>query len=282
MAQRRRKTVRGRKLSSELRRLREKSDMSGEYVAERLGWSQSKVSRIETGRTSVQAKELTQLLELYGVPDGGRDQFFDLAKGAQVKGWWDDFADTLPRDYTTYIELENEASSNLVFSAQIVPGILQTEDYARCVIQSALLISPPGETNRRVQVRMERQARLMQDTARSFSVIIDEAVLRRKVGGDEVMTAQLDHLMESSKKENVNLQVLPFSCGEHPASAGEFALLQFPGDDDEDVVHVEAIGSSLYIEDETTVFRYTLAFNQLCTSALTPSESMDFIGSLLE
>lgn len=282
MVQRRRRTVRGRKLSSELRILREKSNLSGEAVAESLGWSQSKISRIETGRTSVQSKELTQLLTLYGVPEDDRDRYFDLGKGAKVKGWWDDYADAIPRDYTTYIELENEAATICAFSSLVVPGILQTEEYAQRVIKSALLISPPGEINRRVQVRMERQSRLMRDASRSFSVVLDEAVLRRWVGGDKIMRVQLEHLVNSAESGNVTLQVLPFGVGEHPASAGEFAILQFPGAEDDDVVHVEAIGSSLYIEDETTVFRYTLAFNQLCVSALTPSESVSFIASLLE
>ena len=282
MRQRRRKTVRGRKLSTELRSLREKSGMSGEHVASSLGWSQSKVSRIETGRTPAQPKELKQILDLYGLPEQDHDRYLDLAKGSRVKGWWDDYGDTIPRDYATYIELENEASSILTFAPQVVTGILQTEEYARHIIRSALLISPAGEINRRVQVRMERQKRLLGDPSRTFTVVLDEATLTRWVGSDEVMHEQLSHLLESSQRSNVTLQILPFRTGEHPASAGEFTILQFPEEEDEDVVHVEAIGSSLYIEDETTVFRYTLAFNKLCMSALPPSDSMDFIRSLIE
>lgn len=282
MPQRRRRTVRGRKLSSELRRLRERMKMSGDHVAEELNWSQSKVSRIETGRTPVTQKDLRQLLELYEVPEDEHEKYVELSRGAGVKGWWDDYADAIPRDYATYIELENEACSLRTFAPQIVTGLLQTEEYARRVIASALLISPPGEVNRRVKVRMERQERLMRDGARSIAVVLDEAVLHRQVGGPQVMRGQLEHLLEAAQRDNVTIQIMPFSVGEHPASAGEFTILGFPGEGDDDVAHVEAIASSLYIEDETKVFRYTLAFNQLCVSALTPEKSVDRIASLLE
>ncbi|MEV2279254.1 helix-turn-helix transcriptional regulator [Nocardiopsis sp. NPDC049922] len=280
--QQRRRTVRGRKLSSELRRLREKSGMSGEQVAERLGWSQSKVSRIETGRTSVQPKELRRLLDLYGIPEERHGRYVDLRRGAKVKGWWDDYADAIPRDYANYIELENEASSVAIFTPQVVTGILQTEEYAREIIQAALLFSPPGEVKRRIKVRMERQERFLSDESRTLDVVLDEAVLRRQIGTSMTMREQLLHLLVLMGRSNINLQVLSASSGAHPSTAGEFTILGFPGEDDDDVVHVEAMTSSLYVEEEAQVFYYRLAYNRLCELALSPAESRAFIESLVE
>lgn len=282
MAQRRKKTVRGRRLSMELKRLREAAGFSGEQVASSLQWSQSKVSRIETGRIAVSSKDLRALLDLYELPEEKQDKYFELGRGARLKGWWEAYADAIPRDYVDYIELEIAASSLLIFSPQIINGILQTEDYARCLVQSALLISPPGEVNRRVKVRMERQERLGADHSRTLSIVIDEAALLRRVGGAEVMRAQLRHLLSCAEEENVTLRVLPNVVGEHPATAGEFTILRFPDEGDADVVHVEAMTSSLYIEEEAEVFRYVLAFNKLCSLALDPEASRQFIEGILK
>lgn len=282
MAQRRKKTVRGRRLSMELKRLREAAGLSGDQVASRLQWSQSKVSRVETGRIAVGSKDLRTLLDLYGLPEDQQDKYFELGRGAKVKGWWEAYADAIPRDYVDYIELESAASSLLIYSPQIVNGILQTEDYAQRLVQSALLISPPGEVTRRVKVRMERQKRLDTDLSRTLTIVLDEAVLQRQVGGPAVMRSQLHHLLACSEKENVILRVLPNGVGEHPATAGEFTILQFPDDGDADVVHVEAMTSSLYIEEEAEVFRYGLAFNKLCSLALDPEASKQFIRRVLE
>ncbi|WP_028647494.1 helix-turn-helix transcriptional regulator [Nocardiopsis sp. CNT312] len=282
MTQRRKKTVRGRRLSMELKRLREAAGLSGEQAASRLQWSQSKVSRIETGRIAVSNKDLRALLDLYQVPQDKRDRCFELAKGAKIKGWWEAYADAIPRDYADYIELENAACSVLTYSPQIVSGVLQTEEYAQRVVQSALLISPPGEVARRVKVRMERQERLMSDHARTLSVVLDEAALQRHVGGPKVMEEQLRHLVSLAEQPNLTVRVLLSASGEHPATAGEFTILKFPDSDDTDVVHVEAMTSSLYVEEEAEVFRYVLAFNQLCSMALSPSESTALITELAD
>ncbi|MBB6171250.1 hypothetical protein HNR23_001310 [Nocardiopsis mwathae] len=247
-----------------------------------MSWSQSKVSRVENGRTAVSTKDLRDLLTLYGVPEVRRGSYIELGKGARVKGWWDDYADAIPQDYANYIGLETEAAQVLSYAPQVVTGILQTEDYARHVIRAALLISPPGEVNRRIKVRMERQERFINDPSRSLSVVLDEAALRRKVGGREVMQEQLSWLLAVAERDNVTLRVSPYEVGEHPATAGEFTILQFPEDGDPDVVHVEAMTSSLYVEEEADVFRYTLAFNQLCTMALPPEKTRAFMASLLD
>lgn len=282
MTQRRKKTVRGRRLSIELKRLREAAGLSGEQVASHLEWSQSKVSRIETGRIAVSNKDLRSLLALYEVSEDKQDRCFELAKGANVKGWWAAYTDAIPRDYADYIELESAACSILTYSPQVISGILQTEEYAQRVVQSALLISPPGEVARRVKVRMERQERLSIDPSRALSVILDEAALRRQVGGPDAMAAQLKHLLALAEQPNFTIRVLPGVVGEHPATSGEFTILQFPDSDDADVVHVEAMTSSLYVEEEAEVFRYVLAFNQLCTLALSPSESSEFIAAVID
>jgi transcriptional regulator with XRE-family HTH domain len=256
--------------------------MSGEQVAERLGWSQSKVSRIETGRTQVQPKELRKILELYKVPEERHERYFELSKGAKVKGWWDEYADAIPRDYANYIELENEACSVATFAPQVVTGILQTEEYAREIIQAALLFSPPGEVKRRIKVRMERQQRFLADKTRTLNVVLDEAALRRQIGGPEVMQGQFRHLLSLMERANINIQVLMAASGAHPSTAGEFTILGFPGEEDDDVVHVEAMTSSLYVEEEAQVFYYRLAYNQLGTLATPPSGSRAFVESLLE
>lgn len=266
----------------ELKRLREATGLSGEQVASRLSWSQSKVSRIETGRIAVSGKDLRLLLNLYGVPEDKQDKYLELGKGVKLKGWWEAYADAIPRDYVDYIELESAASSLLIYSPQIINGILQTEEYARRLVQAALLISPPGEVTRRVKVRMERQERLAADLSRDLSIVLDEASLRRQVGGPDVMRAQLAHLLTCAEQGNVAIRVLPNEVGEHPATAGEFTILRFPDDEDADVVHVEAMTSSLYVEEEAEVFRYVLAFNQLCSLALDPEASSAFIEKVLE
>lgn len=266
----------------ELKKLREAAELSGEQVASRLEWSQSKVSRIETGRIAVSAKDLRSLLDLYEVPEDEQERCLELAKGASVKGWWAAYADAIPRDYADYIELESAACSILTYSPQIISGILQTEDYAQRVVQSALLISPPGEVKRRVRVRMERQERLASARTQTLSVILDEASLRRRVGGPAVMKDQLKHLLRLAEHTNFTIRILPSETGEHPATAGEFTILQFPDSYDADVVHVEAMTSSLYVEEEAEVFRYALAFNQLCSLALSPAESGEFIAAMAD
>ncbi|MEU9886602.1 helix-turn-helix transcriptional regulator [Sphaerisporangium sp. NPDC051011] len=273
-------TVRRRRLASDLRRMREKAELTMEQVAERLGWSITKVSRIETSKVGVTVKDVGLLLDLYELTPSRRAEVLTLARDAQKKGWWEGYGD-LPTEYATYIGLEAATTSIRSFAPEIVPGLLQTEDYARAVIRAALITSPPGEIERRVEVRMARQARLsQQDPLRLWSVL-DEATLRRLVGGPDVMRAQLRHLADLAETPNITLQVLPFAVGAHAATSGAFSIFEFPEQVDADVVFLENLTGSLYVEKETDVYRYTLAFDHLRAKARDPDESRRCITEMI-
>lgn len=275
-------TVRRRRLAGELRRLRERNEMTIEVAAERLGWSTAKVSRVETARTGITAPDLTTMLDLYEVDDERRVALHALARTSRRRGWWDAYADSTPSDYATYIELESEAAFMRSYDPLIVNGLLQTEDYAREIIRAALMaLSPPAEIERRVEVRMTRQQLLRQgDSPLRFWTIINESVLQHHVGSPEVMAAQYAKLAEFAARDNVTIQVLPSSKGAHPATAGQFAIMEFREPYDPEVVHVENVTSSLYVEDEVEIYRYTLAFDHLRALALDPEESRELISEL--
>ena len=278
MAERRAPSVRSRQLAVELRRLREEATLTGEEVASRLGWSAAKVSRMETARTAVAPADLQLLLDLYGISGQHRERLIELGRTARQRGWWDAYADMLGPEYATLIALESEAESAGWYAAQIVPGLLQTEEYAREIIRSTLLISPPGEVERRVQVRMSRQRVLTRDNPLDLSVVLDEAALERQVGGAGVMRAQLHYLAEVAGSPNVRIQVLPNAAGAHPAVTGEFTILRFPELIAPDVVYLEHMTSNIYVEREAEVFRYNLALERLSTLAVGHEESVALIA----
>jgi transcriptional regulator with XRE-family HTH domain len=282
MADRRAPSVRARQLAAELRRLRDEARLTGEEVSERLGWSPAKVSRIETARTAITATDLSRLLDLYQVAGQRRDRLAELGRSAGERGWWDAYADTLGPEYATLIAMEAQAERVRWYAAQIVPGLLQTEQYAREIIASTLLISPPGEIERRVQVRMTRQHILRNQTPLRLSVVLDEGVLLRRVGGPPVMQKQLEHLVQAAGWPNVELRVLLNQAGAHPAITGEFTILGFPELISPDVVYLEHMTSNIYVEHEAEVYRYNLAFDRLLAMALEPEESRDLIARLAE
>ncbi|MFF5208653.1 helix-turn-helix domain-containing protein [Streptosporangium sp. NPDC000396] len=270
-------TVRRRRLASELRRLRERRQLTLEEVAERLAWSATKVSRIETCRVGVTLKDVGRLLDFYEVSASRREELIDLARDSRKKGWWQAY-DDLPTEYATYIGLEAETASMRGFAAMIVPGLLQTEEYARAVIRGALVISPPGEIERRVEVRMARQTLLFRDNPLRFWTILDEATIRRAIGDSAVMQCQLKRLLEVADLPNITVQVLPFAVGAHAATGGAFHILEFPQPADPGVVFVENLTGNLYVEREADVYRYTVAFDHLCAKALDPDDSRRFIA----
>jgi len=269
-------------LARELRRLREAAQLTGEAAAAQLGWSSAKVSRIETARTPVTLSDLRKLLDLYGARDIDLQRMEDMARAARQRGWWDTYAGDLPLEYTTYIGLEAEASLLRSYNVLVLHGLLQTEDYARVVLKSLLLISP-GEVDRGVRVRRLRQKRLSQEDGvpLTLRVVLDEAVLRRHIGGPEVMRRQLQHLVDVAQLPNVELQVLPYAAGAHPASASAFTILQFPRSSEPEITSVELLDGHLFIEGERDVYRYTLVFDGLSTKALNPDESLGFIREVI-
>jgi transcriptional regulator with XRE-family HTH domain len=270
-------SVRARQLAAELRRLRDAARLTGEEVAGQLGWSPSKVSRIETGQTSPGAADLRRMLDIYEVTGTQRDRLERLAQSSDQRGWWDAYTDTLAPEYTALIALEAESESVRWYAPMMVPGLLQTERYAREVIRSGLLIAPPGEVERRVQVKMTRQRVLTRDDPLQMAVVIDEASILRTIGGPQVMREQLGHMTAMAARPNITVQVLPLDAGAHPALNGEFTILTFPDLVAPDVVYLENMASDLYVESEAEVYRYGLAFDRLRELALSPGESAELI-----
>jgi transcriptional regulator with XRE-family HTH domain len=277
-------TVRRRRLAAELRRLRDRGELTLEEAAGQLGWSITKVSRIETSRVGVQPDDLKKMLDLYGVEGDRRTGLMSLSRAARTKGWWDAYADSLPSDYASYIGLEADTSALRCYDVQTVNGLLQTEDYAREVIGSALMaMAPPAEVERRVEVRQTRQRLLRRDAQPlRFWTVIDEAALRRVTGSRHVMRAQCARLLELARLPNITIQVLPDSAGAHPGTAGAFAIMEFAERHDPAVVYIETMTSSQYVENDAAVYRYTLAFDQLRTLALSAQESSAVIARFAE
>ena len=269
-------TVSRRRLGSELRKLREQKGMTAEEVAARLLVSQSKISRLENGRRSISQRDVRDLCGVYGVEDRRIvDSLMQMAKESRQQGWWHAFGDV---PYSVYIGLETDAASLRVFEPQMVPGLLQTKDYAEAVITGSLPEAPPDQVGKRVSVRMRRQERItdLDDPLRLWAVI-DEASLRRRVGSADIMRDQLAHLVEMAALPHVTVQVLPFSAGAHPGLNGQFAILEFADATDASVVYLEGITSDLYLEKDSDVHSYSVMYEHLRAQALSAEESRQFI-----
>jgi len=274
-------TIRRRRLAVELRRLRERADLTGDQAAERLGWSGSKISRIETHRIGVKPADLRKLLDLYGIDAPHREELQALAQESTRTSPLDSVVAGLPADYAEYLQAEVEARSIWNWDPLIIPGLLQTEAYSRAVhlgYQSMFRL-PPKDTERRIQLRQTRQKLLTRDPPLELSVVIDESVLRRKLGDRTVMRAQLLHLAEVSSMPNVEIRVLRLE-GAHPVGTGAFSYMQFPQVHDvplRDMVTVEHLTGSYYLEDEEHTFRYHVMFDSLRQEAIDEGQSRDLI-----
>jgi transcriptional regulator with XRE-family HTH domain len=270
-------TLRGRRLAADLMRHREASGLSREEAARRLEWSTSTIFRIETGRSRPQPGNVRVLLDLYGVTGPERDGLIQLARDARQPGWWHSFRDVLPNPYEVYIGLEAGASSIRNFEPVVIPGLIQTEDYARAMFRNGPRELDRDEVERRVEVRMARQQILVRaDRPRLWSVI-DEAAIRRVVGGTEVMRGQLRHLADCAEQGKTTIQVVPFGAGAHAGTTGPFVILEFLEPTDPAVVYVETLAGDIYLEERTDVDRYTLAFDRLLAAALHPDDSVRLI-----
>ncbi|MEU9888273.1 helix-turn-helix transcriptional regulator [Sphaerisporangium sp. NPDC051011] len=275
-------SVRGRQLISELKRLREGAQLIQAEVAERLDWHPTKVFRIETGRTSPHPNDVRALLDLYGLTDQGeRDGLIDLARNARKRGWWYAYRDILPSQYQVYIGLESEAASIRSFELAAVNGLLQTEEYARALMASGPQELEQEEIERRVEVRMTRQKILEKPDGPQLWVILDEAVLRRPVGGPDILRAQLRCLLEASERAKTTIQVIPFSLGAHPGMIGPFSLLGFPQPTDLDIVYMETIAGNLYVEESGEVARYVTAFDHLRAEAHNVRKARDMLNAAM-
>src|SRR5689334_17815272 len=273
-------TLRGRRLAMELQRRREATGMSREEVARRLEWSTSTLFRIETGRSRPQPGNVRSLLELYGVTGAERDGLIQLTREARQPGWWHSFRDVLPNPYEVYIGLEAGAASIRNFEPVVVPGLLQTADYAREIFRNGPRELELEDVERRVEVRMARQEILSREDRPRLWAIIDEAVIHRVVGGVSVMRAQLRHLAEVAQQGKTTIQIVPYRAGAHAGTIGSFVILDYAEASDPDVVYVETLAGDIYLEEQPDVNRYTLAFDRLRAASLHPDDSVQMIERL--
>ncbi len=275
-------TVRRKRLGIELRRLREQAGLTCEDVGQRLDCSGTRISRMETGRISVKPGDVRELLEIYGVAGTEADSLVQLAREARRKGWWHTYGRVLPTWFEAYIGLESEAVRLRDFQSMVIPGLLQTEDYARAVLRAAPNAGSSEDIDRQVALRMQRQAILEQANPPSLWVVLSESVLRVQVGGPSVMRAQLRRLIDAAERSNVTLQVLPFTTAAHVQPISPFTILEFPEAADPTVVYLEHLTGSLFLESEEEVRRYTVVFDHLRAEALGTGQSTSLIAQVAQ
>ena len=275
-------TVRRRRLRIELRRLRQEAGLTGEHVAGELGWSAAKISRLENGTGYVQPVDVAALCDLYGASNDLKDLLKRFAAESKKRDWWQSssYRSAIPSWFGVYVGLEGTSSYLRTYEAEYVPGLFQTADYIREVYRTSRDSRSPEEIDQQVAVRLARQQILTRtEEPPELWAIIGESVLRRRIGSSELMKAQLEHIAETSRLPNVTVQVLPFSVGVHPGMNGPFVILSFPEDSDTDVVYLENMVGSLYVEDSTDVRRYAAAFDHLRANAADPGTSTKMILS---
>jgi transcriptional regulator with XRE-family HTH domain len=271
-------TVRRKRLGIELRRLREEAGFTCEDVGQRLDCSGTRISRIETGRINVRPGDVRELLDIYGITGTEADSLVQLAREARRKGWWHTYGQVLPPWFEAYIGLEAEAVRQRDFQSMVIPGLFQTEDYARAVLRAAPNAGNAEAIDRQVTLRMERQAILNQASPPDLWVVLSESVLRVQVGGPDVMRSQLRHLVDLAGRSNVTLQVLPFTTAAHVHPISPFTILEFPDAADPTVVYLEHLTGSLFLEHEEEVRHYTVVFDHLRAEALGTGQSVELIA----
>ncbi|GAA2726842.1 helix-turn-helix domain-containing protein [Actinocorallia aurantiaca] len=269
-------------VGAQLRRLRERSGISREEAADAIRATHSKISRLELGRSGFKQRDLLDLLDLYGVGGAAeRATLLELARQAGEPGWWQRYQDVMPGWLEPYIGLEQAAAVIRSYEVQFVHGLMQTEDYARAVISIGAEHMPENETERRVVLRLSRQRLLAAPDRPRLWAVLDEAVLRRPLGGRQVMRGQLRHLLELTEDPAVTLQVVPFRVGAHPAAGGPFTILRFPQPDLPDVVYLEQLNSALYLDKPEEVRGYLGAMDRLCVVAESAERTRETLRELL-
>ncbi len=273
--------VRRRLLGAALRRFRESGGYTLDDAARILECDRSKISRIETGQRGIRPKELQELLTEYGVDQARRDALLSIARQARQPGWWQSYSHVLSDAYQDFISLEATAMNILTYEAQLIPGLLQTEDYARAIAAASLVGESQEEREQFVQARLTRQQVLSREKPLQLWAILSEGALRQTVGGREIMNAQLRYLIEiGNHRPNVNLQVLPFAAGAHAATSGSFVIMKFPEAPDLGVVYLEGQTGGIYLESADEVARYTLVFEHLRASALSTPATMHLVDEV--
>ncbi|MFZ0667095.1 MAG: helix-turn-helix transcriptional regulator [Acidimicrobiales bacterium] len=274
-------TVRRRRLAAELRQIRESKGKSGDAVAAALKWSPSKISRYERARTGLRPREVERLLDYYQITGTRRTLLLGLAEDAAHKGWWEQYTDSLTPDYEQFIGLEDEASAIDIWHVDVVTGLLQTEAYARHIISSYSRVEPvtPGMIERLVRVRVQRQKVLNRESGLELSVVLDESVLRRRVGDERVMYEQLRRLAHEIDRPNVTLRILPLDA-QHTVFGESFVIFRFGPDSDamlHDVVSAEHLRNGFSLEGERETYLHRIAFQMLVEASLDPASSKELI-----
>ncbi len=273
-------TVRRRRLAAELRGIRESKGKSGDSVAAALKWSPSKISRYERARTGLRPKEVERLLDYYQITGPRRDLLLALAEDAAQKGWWEEYTATISEDYQQFIGLEYEATSIAIWHVDVVTGLLQTEAYAKHIISSYSRVEPvaPGMIGRLVRIRMRRQQVLDRDGLQ-LSIVLDESVLKRRIGDESVMYEQLQRLAREAERPNLTLQILPLDA-QHTVFGESFVIFGFGEDSDamlQDVVSTEHLRSGFTLEGERETYLHRIAFQMLAQASLDPAASRALI-----
>jgi Domain of unknown function (DUF5753)/Helix-turn-helix domain len=268
-------------LGGQLRTLRKTRRVSREQAGWEIRASESKISRMELGRVPFKERDIADLLTLYGVDDDERAALLSLARQASAPGWWQRFADVIPSWFLSYLGLEESASLIRTYEVQFVPGLLQTAGYARAVIELGYPGAPAEEIDKRTELRRHRQNVLRRSAPPHLWAVIDEAVIRRRVGTSEVMREQVESLIEASRLPHVRLQVIPFGAGGHAPAGCPFAILRFPGRGLPDVVYVEQLTSALYLDKPADVDHYTVAMDNACLIAEPPDRTAAILAGLL-
>ncbi|MFJ5925970.1 helix-turn-helix domain-containing protein [Kitasatospora sp. NPDC092948] len=270
-------------LGSQLRRLRESCAISREDAGYAIRASESKISRMELGRVSFKERDVADLLSLYGLAGGAeRETLLALVREANKSGWWHSYNDVLPNWFQTYMGLEEAAALIRTYEVQFVPGLLQCDEYARAIFAQNRPALADDEIERRVALRARRQKLLTEGRGPKLWAVIDEAALRRPVGGPEVMRAQLEHLVDLAQLPSVILQVMPFRFGAHAGESGAFSVLRFPEQDLPDVVYLEQLTSALYLDKRDDVDEYVQVMERLCVDSLTPQQTLDLLQGILK
>jgi transcriptional regulator with XRE-family HTH domain len=275
-------TVRRMLVGAQLRRLRTDLGLSRAEAAEAIRASEWKIHRLENGQVGFKRRDLVDLLTFYGVTDPDEvEELLEMAADANSPGWWQPYGDLLPAWFRAYVDLEAAAALIRTYEGQLIPGLLQTDDYMRALVHGAHLDDSGGEVGRRVRLRMARQMLLTREQPPRLWAVVDEAALRRPVGGLEVMRAQLERLLEVSKLPNVTLQILPFGTGAHPAMGNSFSILRFPDEELPDLVYLEHLTNAVYLDKRPEVERYLDVMELLCDQSEPPAKTEEFINRIL-
>jgi transcriptional regulator with XRE-family HTH domain len=269
-------------VGAKLRRLRTDMGLSREEAAQAIRASEWKIHRLENGQVGFKERDIIDLLRLYGITDPDEiDELLTMAREANTPGWWQHYGDVLPQWFRTYVDLESAAALIRTYEGQFVPGLLQTDDYMRAVIHGAHLDESSDEVGRRVRLRMARQTLLTREHPPRLWAVVDEAALRRPVGGPGVMRGQLERLLDATKLPNVTLQILPFDAGAHPAMVGAFSILRFADRELPDVVYLEHLTNAVYLDKRAEVERYLDVMELLCVDSVPPAKTVDVLTKIL-